>query len=75
LIDGMLPIDDFKALFNIERLPKEENGFYQTIGGFVMVHLERIPFTGDHFEWGSLRFEVVDMDDNRVDKLLVVPLK
>ncbi len=75
LIDGMLPIDDFKALFNIERLPKEENGFYQTIGGFVMVHLERVPFTGDHFEWGGLRFEVVDMDDNRVDKLLVVPLK
>jgi len=75
LIDGMLSIDDFKALFNIERLPKEENGLYQTIGGFVMVHLERVPFTGDHFEWGSLRFEVVDMDDNRVDKLLVAPIK
>jgi putative hemolysin len=47
LINGMLPIDDFKALFDIERLPKEEDGFYQTIGGFVMTHLERVPFTGD----------------------------
>ena len=75
LINGMLPIDDFKALFNIERLPKEENVLYHTIGGFVMMHLERVPLPGDHFEWGSLRFEVVDMDDNRVDKLLVVPLK
>ena len=75
LIDGMLPIDDFKELFDIERLPKEENVLYHTIGGFVMMHLERVPLPGDHFEWGGLRFEVVDMDDNRVDKLLVVPLK
>ena len=75
LINGMLPIDDFKELFDIERLPKEENGLYQTIGGFVMMHLERVPFPGDHFDCGGLRFEVVDMDDNRVDKLLVVPLK
>ena len=74
LINGMLPIDDFKELFVIERLPKEENGLYQTIGGFVMMHLERVPRTGDHFEWDGLRFEVVDMDDNRVDKLIVVPL-
>jgi putative hemolysin len=74
LINGMLPIDDFKELFGIERLPKEENGLYQTIGGFVMMHLERVPRTGDHFEWDGLRFEVVDMDDNRVDKLIVVPL-
>ena len=74
LINGMLPIDDFKELFGIERLPKEENGLYQTVGGFVMMHLERVPHTGDHFEWGGLRFEVVDMDDNRVDKLIVVPL-
>jgi putative hemolysin len=74
LINGMLSIDDFKALFDIDRLPKEDSGLYQTIGGFVMMHLERVPITGDHFESSGLRFEVIDMDDNRVDKLLVVPL-
>ncbi len=75
LINGKMPIDEFKDLFDIERLPKEENGLYQTIGGFVMMHLERIPLPGDHFEWSGFRFEVVDMDDNRVDKLLLIPLK
>jgi putative hemolysin len=75
LINGMLPIDDFKRRFDIEKLPREENGLYQTIGGFVMMHLERIPLPGDHFEWGGFRFEVVDMDDNRVDKLLLTPNK
>jgi putative hemolysin len=74
LINGMLPIDDFKAIFEIDKLPKEDNGLYQTVGGFVMMHLERVPLTGDHFESSGLRFEVIDMDDNRVDKLLVVPL-
>lgn len=74
LINGMLPIDDFKTIFNIDRLPNEDNGLYQTVGGFVMMHLERVPRAGDHFESSGLRFEVIDMDDNRVDKLLVVPL-
>lgn len=74
LVNGMLPIDDFKAIFEIDKLPKEDNGLYQTIGGFVMMHLERVPHTGDKFESSGLRFEVIDMDDNRVDKLLVVPL-
>jgi len=39
-----------------------------------MMHLERVPYTGDHFESNDLCFEVIDMDDNRVDKPLVVPL-
>ncbi len=75
LLDGMLPVDDFKEIFHIRELPEEDSGYYQTIGGFVMMHLGRIPSTGDHFEWNGLRFEVVDMDDNRVDKLLVTPVK
>ncbi len=75
LIDGMLPVDELKELLEIERLPEEESGLYQTVGGFVMMHLEKVPLSGDNFVWQGLRFEVVDMDDNRVDKLLVVPLK
>lgn len=75
LIDGMLPIEEFKEAFGIEKMPEEEGGLYQTLGGFVTKQFERIPSSGDHFDWGDLRFEVVDMDYNRVDKLLVVPKK
>lgn len=75
LIDGMIPIDEFKELFDIDEMPEGDGGLYQTIGGFVMMHLQRVPRSGDHFEWGGLRFEVVDMDDNRVDKVLVLPIK
>jgi putative hemolysin len=73
LVDGMLPIDEFKELFNLKRLPEEDSGYYQTLGGFVMMHLGRIPSAGDRFVWNGLRFEVVDMDDNRIDKLIIKP--
>ena len=71
LLDGLLAIDRFKDLFEIKQLPGEEERLFQTLGGFVMAQLERIPVAGDHFEWENLRIEVVDMDRNRVDKLLV----
>jgi putative hemolysin len=73
LVDGMLSIDEFKDLFEIEELPGEERDNYQTLGGFVITHLGRIPKSADHFEWNNFRFEVMDMDGNRVDKILVVP--
>ena len=69
LLDGMLSVEDFKEIFNLRRLPDEEE--YETLGGFVMMHLGRIPQSADHFEWNSLNFEVVDMDGKRVDKVLV----
>jgi putative hemolysin len=75
LLDGMLPIYQFKELLHIEdkELPGEQRGSYQTLGGFVVMHLGRIPMTADHFQWDELRFEVMDMDGNRVDKVLVMP--
>ena len=73
LIDGMIPIDEFRALFDLEEMPGEHRGNYHTLGGFVITHLGRIPVAADHFEWGLLRFEVMDMDGNRVDKVLVMP--
>lgn len=75
LVDGMISIDDFKENFDIEKMPNEDAGVYQTLGGFAMTQFERIPHSGDHFDWGNLRFEVVDMDYNRVDKLLITPLR
>jgi putative hemolysin len=70
----MLPIDEFKELFQLGDLPGEEQGLYQTLAGFVMSQIGRIPAPADHFEWAGFRFEVMDMDGARVDKVLVVPV-
>jgi putative hemolysin len=69
LLDGMLPNDEFKEIFNLRRLPDEEE--YETLGGFVMLQLGRIPQAADLFEWNGLSFEVMDMHGKRVDKILV----
>ena len=73
LLDGMLSIDEFKEIFNIEDLPGEKRDAYQTLGGFVFTKMGRIPAVADFFEWNSLRFEVVDMDGKRIDKVMVSP--
>jgi putative hemolysin len=70
LLDGMLPIDDLKEIFNIRHLPDEDE--YETLGGFVMLHLGRVPQAADRFDWGGLTFEVMDMDGKRVDKVMVM---
>lgn len=72
LIDGLYYIEEFKEFFNIAELPEENS--YQTLGGFVLMHLGRIPEPTDVFEWSKWRFEVMDMDGTRVDKVLVTPL-
>lgn len=73
LVDGLLAIDKLKEVLGLSELPDEESGDYHTVSGFVMTVLGRLPKTADHFDWQGHRFEVVDMDRNRVDKLLVVP--
>ncbi len=72
LLDGMLDIDEFKELFHLGLLPNEDD--YETLGGFVMASLGKIPHAADQFEWEGLRFEVVDMDARRVDKVLITTL-
>jgi putative hemolysin len=71
LIDGMLSIDELKEFLNLDELPEEKVADYQTLGGFMMTNLGRIPNPADHFTWGEYTFEVVDMDGFRVDKVLV----
>jgi putative hemolysin len=71
LLDGLLDIERFKEVFDLDALPDEAHGGYQTVGGFVMSQVDSIPAVGQRFEWGGLRFEVVDMDGRRVDKVLV----
>ena len=71
LLDGLLPVDELKDLFELDDLPDEEKIGYQTLGGFIMSQLGTIPGSGQHFICQNLRFEVVDMDGHRVDKVLV----
>ena len=70
LIDGMVPVDGFISLLGLPPLPTEEDGNYNTLGGFVLTRTGRIPASGDLFDWHGWRFEVMDMDGNRVDKIL-----
>jgi len=71
LLDGLLSTDELKTLFDRETLPEENKSNYHTLGGLIITCIGKIPRAGDHFQWNDLRFEVVDMDGTRVDKVLV----
>ncbi len=75
LVDGLTPIDELKDYFKIKKLPGERAGIFHTVGGFTTSNIGRIPVTGDIFEIENFRFEVVDMDGNRVDKILIAPIE
>jgi len=71
LFDGQLQIDELKDILDLDELPEENHAGFSTLGGFIMNHLGEIPSAGQYFEWNGLRFEVMDMDNRRVDKVLV----
>ena len=71
LLDGLLEVDDLKELMGVRTLPREDDSDFRTLGGFVIAYLDRIPSAADSFEAEGWRFEVMDMDGSRVDKLLV----
>ncbi len=72
LLDGMLSVDDFKEIFHVETLPGEKRDAFQTLGGFIFTQMGRVPAVAESFEWRGLRFEIVDMDGKRIDKVLVL---
>lgn len=74
LVDAILAVDEFRAAVPVGELPGEKDGAYETIGGFVIHRLGRIPDEADHFDFDGFRFEVLDMDRHRIDKILVTPL-
>lgn len=71
LVDGMLPIAELLELLGLEDLLRVKEGLYQTVGGFMLSALKGVPIEGQYFDWEGFRFEVVDMDGLRVDKVLV----
>ncbi|MEX8503249.1 MAG: hemolysin family protein [Leptothrix ochracea] len=74
LIDGLIPIPELKDRLALRQLPDEDRGRYNTLAGMIMLLLGRLPQTTDTVEWESWRFEVIDLDGKRVDKVLVSPL-
>ena len=74
LFDGLLSVSDMLDLLEIDEMPEDEDGNFETLSGLVMAQLGRIPSSGDKFEWNGYRFEVMDMDGRRVDKVLVTSL-
>jgi putative hemolysin len=73
-LDGGMVLDRFRYLTGAEFLfPDEDTDAYHTLAGFVLYQLGYIPKPGERLDWGGWRFEVVDMDGNRIDRLLVLP--
>ncbi len=71
LLDGLIPVGDLKDKLGLKSVPEEEKARYNTLAGMLMLLLARLPHTGDHIDWGGWRFEIVDMDGKRIDKVLV----
>jgi len=73
LLDGLMPIPELKDRLGLKALPEEER--YHTLSGLLMMLLGRLPQTGDRTDWDGWRFEIVDMDGKRIDKVLAAALK
>ena len=71
LIDGLMPVSEFKARLQIRELPDEDRDIYNTVAGLVMAISGDLPRVGDRVECGEWLLEVVDLDGRRIDKLLV----
>ena len=75
LVEAYVDIDELKQTLRIPKLPGDQSEEYQTLGGFILNHLGRIPQEGEYVEAEGLRFEVIDMDRQRIDKVLITPLR
>ncbi len=75
LCDGLTPIDDIEDLLEREIVSTFEEDDFNTLAGFLLVHFKRIPNVGESFYWESFKFEVVDLDGQRIDKVLIKKIK
>ena len=74
LLDGMLAIPELKDILGLRSVVEEERGRYHTLAGMLMQLLGRVPSEADHVEWEKWRFEIMDMDGQRIDKVLASAL-
>ena len=75
LVDGQIPFYNFLSYFNKADWMNEGEHEFDTLAGFILHELERIPQTGDKMEWRGFKFEIIDMDGHRIDKVLVIASK
>ena len=74
LLDGLIPLVELKDRLTLDELPEEDRGRYHTLGGMFMLLTGRLPREGEKVEWGGWRFEILDMDGKKIDKVLAMPL-
>lgn len=70
LLDGMMPVQELKSRLNLDELPEEDRGLYNTLAGLIMMISGQLPKEGEHVTVMAWRFEVVDLDGRRIDKVL-----
>ena len=75
LVDGLKSADDLKELLGAKTLPGEIEHSFHTVGGMIIANLQVLPSEGDYFDWDGHRFEVIDMDGARIDKVLISPIE
>lgn len=75
LLDGQIPLPELKDLLELDAVPEEERGRYHTLSGMMLLLLGRIPREADAVSWEDWRFEIVDMDGKRIDKVLATAIK
>lgn len=71
LVDGSVSVEDLRELLGLTELPREDDHDFNTAAGMAVAQFGRIPRPGDSFDWSEFRFEIVDLDGMRVDKLLI----
>ncbi|NLG40692.1 MAG: hypothetical protein GX544_03235 [Chloroflexi bacterium] len=69
LMDGLVPIDVLKEKLGVEELPEEYKAGYQTLSGFIMNQMGKIPKVGQGFDWDGFTFKVIEMDGHRVERV------
>ena len=74
LLDGLMPVGELKARLDIDELPEEDRGRYNTVAGLLMAVSGQLPGTGERIACAGWEFEVVDLDGRRIDKVLAVRL-
>jgi putative hemolysin len=74
LVDGGVATEDLRELLDLDALPQEDEHDFHTAAGMAMAQFGRIPQPGEHFDWRGYRFEIVDLDGARIDKLLISPV-
>jgi putative hemolysin len=70
LLDGLMPVSELKVRLELDDLPSEARGRYNTLAGLLLLVLGRLPVTGEKIQLQAWEFEVVDLDGRRIDKIL-----